>query len=165
MDDVLVKAIGSDLTYINIAFILLYTASFYTSVSNLFYTSTCLAQNGLSGQVPVEVIDTWLACQRHHAPVTRYVNCGLRMSRECRERFPRHQLQREPLICDPDMHHGTCVPCVTHVPRCMSESLTRGRGEKVPGIPGAWATINCAYRARDPCKVEIKATSLKILFI
>ena len=29
------------------------------------------------------------------------------------------------------MHHGTCV---THVPWCMSGSLTRGNGENVPGI-------------------------------
>ena len=35
------------------------------------------------------------------------------------------------------MHHGTCV---THVPWCMSESLIRGGGEKVPGIPGACAS-------------------------
>ena len=34
------------------------------------------------------------------------------------------------------MHHGTCV---THVPWCMSGSLTRGGGENVPGIPGACA--------------------------
>ena len=27
------------------------------------------------------------------------------------------------LVCDPDMHHGTCV---THVPWCMPRSLTRG---------------------------------------
>ena len=41
------------------------------------------------------------------------------------------------------MHHGTCV---THVPWCMSGSLTRGGGENVPGIPGACATHNFAYR-------------------
>ena len=40
-----------------------------------------------------------------------------------RERFPRHRLQRKPLVNDPGMHHCTCV---THVPRCMSGSLTRG---------------------------------------
>ena len=34
------------------------------------------------------------------------------------------------------MHHDTCV---THVPWCMSGSLTRGDGENVPGIPGACA--------------------------
>ena len=31
------------------------------------------------------------------------------------------------------MHHGTCV---THVPWCMSGSLTDGGGENVPDIPG-----------------------------
>ena len=31
------------------------------------------------------------------------------MRRECRERFPRHRLQRKPLVSDPGMHHGTCV--------------------------------------------------------
>ena len=36
-------------------------------------------------------------------------NCGLRMPRECRERFPRHRFQRKPLVSDPDMHHGKCV--------------------------------------------------------
>ena len=50
--------------------------------------------------------------------------------------FPRHRLQRKPLVSDPGMHHGTCVP---HVPWCMSGSLTRGGGENVPGIPGACA--------------------------
>ena len=37
------------------------------------------------------------------------------------------------------MHHGTCV---THVPWCMSGSLTCGDGENVPGIPGACAPAN-----------------------
>ena len=40
------------------------------------------------------------------------------------------------------MHHGTCA---THVPWCMSGSLTHGGGENVPGIPGARANRNCAY--------------------
>ena len=52
------------------------------------------------------------------------------MRRECRERHPQHRHQRKPLISVPDMHHGTCV---------MSESLTSGGGENVPGIPGACA--------------------------
>ena len=30
------------------------------------------------------------------------------MRRECRERFSRHQIQRESLISDPGMHYGTC---------------------------------------------------------
>ena len=50
--------------------------------------------------------------------------------------FPRRRFQRKPLVSDPGMHHGTCV---THVPWCMSRSLTCGDGENVPGIPGACA--------------------------
>ena len=49
---------------------------------------------------------------------------------------PRRRLQRKPLVSDPGMHHDTCV---SHVPWCMSGSLTRGGGENVPGIPGACA--------------------------
>ena len=70
-------------------------------------------------------------CQ-FHGPLTRYVNCELRMRRECRERFPRHRLQRKPLVRYPGMHHGTCV---THVPWCMSGYLTRGGGETFPAFP------------------------------
>ena len=75
-------------------------------------------------------------------------NCGLRMRRECRERFPRHRLQRKPPVSDPNMHHGTCF---TYVPWCMAGSLTRGGGENVPGIPGTCTTRNFAYLARGPC--------------
>ena len=71
----------------------------------------------------------------------------MRMRRECRERYPRHQLQRKPLVNDHGMHHGTCV---THVPWCMSGSLTRGSGENVPSIPGACTTRNFTYLARGP---------------
>ena len=56
-------------------------------------------------------------------------NRGLRMRRECRERFLRHRL---------------------HVPWCMSGSLNRGGEENVPGIPGACATRNFTYLARGP---------------
>ena len=31
------------------------------------------------------------------------------MHRECRERFPRNQIQSKPLINDPGMHHGMHV--------------------------------------------------------
>ena len=60
---------------------------------------------------------------------------------------PHRRLQRKPLVSDPGMHHGTCV---THVPWCMSGSLTRGGGENVPGIPGACATRNFPYLVRGP---------------
>ena len=74
-------------------------------------------------------------------------NCRLRMSRECRERFPRHRLHRKPLVSEPGMHHGTCV---THVSWCMLGSLIRGSGENVPGIPSACATRNLGYLVRGP---------------
>ena len=50
--------------------------------------------------------------------------------------FPRRRIHRKPLVSDPGMHHGTCV---THVPWCMSGSLTCGDGENFPGIPAACA--------------------------
>ena len=69
------------------------------------------------------------------------------MLRECREHFPRHWFQRKPIVNDPGLHHGTCV---THMPWCMSRSLTRGGGENVPGIPGACATRKFTYLVRGP---------------
>ena len=72
-------------------------------------------------------------------------NCGLRVRRDCRERFLRHRLQRKPLVSDPGMHHGTCV---THVLWCMSGSLTRDDVENVTGILGACTTRNFAYLVR-----------------
>ena len=69
------------------------------------------------------------------------------MHRECRERFPRHRLQRKRLVSDLGMHHGTCV---THAPWCISGSLTRGDEKNVPGIPGACTTRNFTYLARCP---------------
>ena len=72
-------------------------------------------------------------------------NCGLRMRRECREGFPRHKLQRKPLVSDPDMYHVTCVTSW-----CMSGSLTRGGEENVPSIPGTCATRDFTYLKRGP---------------
>ena len=80
--------------------------------------------------------------------VIRYANYVLRMRRECRECFPHHWLQRKPLVSDPGMHHGTFV---THMPWCMSGSLTRGGGKNVPGIPDACTAHNFAYLVRGSC--------------
>ena len=52
--------------------------------------------------------------------------CRLRMRLECWESFPRHRLERRPLVSDPGMHFRTCF---THVWWCMSGSLTRGEGK------------------------------------
>ena len=57
---------------------------------------------------------------------------GLGMRQECRGCFPRHWLQMKPLVSDPGMH---LVMCVTHVPWCISESLTYGGEENITGIP------------------------------
>ena len=61
---------------------------------------------------------------------------GCACARNAGNVFPHCRFQRKPLVSDPGMHHGTCV---THVPWCMSGSLTCGDGENVPGIPGACA--------------------------
>ena len=66
-------------------------------------------------------------------------NNGLCMHQECRR-------QRKPLFGAHGMYHGTFV---THVPWCMSGSLTRDGGENVPGIPGAYATRNFVYLVRS----------------
>ena len=63
------------------------------------------------------VRDTTLVLRRCMGLLSDTHNCGLCMRRVCRERFPTTQ------VSDPDMHQGTCV---THVPWCMSGSLTSG---------------------------------------
>ena len=90
-----------------------------------------------------------------HGPLTKYAKLRLRMRCECRERFPRHRLQRKPLGSDPGMHHGTCV---THVPWCMSGLLTRGSRENVPGILGACATRKFTYLVRGPSSWFVMTT-------
>ena len=55
--------------------------------------------------------------------------------------------QMKPVVSDSGMYHATCM---THVPWCMSESLIRGDGENLPGIPGACATRNLRYLVRGP---------------
>ena len=72
------------------------------------------------------------------------------MRRECRERFPCHQLQRKPPVNDPGMHHAT------HLPWCMSRSLTCSGGENVPGIPGACAARKFTYLVRGPCNDQLE---------
>ena len=75
---------------------------------------------------------------------------------ECQERFPRHRLQRKPLVCDPGMHlgHVRGARAVMHVrianPRWQ---------ENVPCIPGACATRNFTYLARGPWDGDPQNTS------
>ena len=89
-----------------------------------------------------EVIKPWITEKQPaitHAPWASYQIrkiAGCACAGNAGNVFPRRRFQREPLVSDSSMHHGTCV---THVPWCMSGSLTCGDGENVPGIPGACA--------------------------
>ena len=84
------------------------------------------------------------------------------MCQECRERFPRHRLHRKPLVSDPVMQHGTCV---THLPWCMSGSLTRSGGEHVPGIPDACATRYFTYLVRSQINTNIPYIAFGMLHL
>ena len=53
-----------------------------------------------------------------HGPLTRYVNLRVAHAPGMPGTF-----SPPPRVCDPDMHHSTSL---THVPRCMSGSLTIG---------------------------------------
>ena len=118
-----------------------------------FHSSAFCSIKDILANEQVMVSMFWLICRGFRINTVRMGllpdahNCGLRMRRECREHFPRHRLQRKPLVSDPAMHHSTCV---AHVPWCMSGSLARGGGENVLGIPGACATRNFTYLARGP---------------
>ena len=78
----------------------------------------------------------WLHCSgklcMYHGPLTIYGKLRVVHAPEMAGTFPRHWLQRKPLVSDSSMHYGTCV---THVPWCMSGALTCGGRENVPGIP------------------------------
>ena len=63
------------------------------------------------------------------------------------KRFPRHQLQRQLLVSDPGMHHGTCI---THMSSRRSGALILGGRKNVPGISGACAIRNFTDLVRGP---------------
>ena len=101
------------------------------------------------GPVTITVCGEW-TCYNRATPWTSYQIrhiAGCACVEICREPFPRHRRQRKPLVSDSGMHHATCV---THVPWCMSGSLTIGYGANVARIPGACAARNFAYLPRDP---------------
>ena len=60
-----------------------------------------------------------------HGPLTRYVELWVAHAPGIPGTFSRHRLQRKTLASDPGMRRGTCI---THVPWCMSGSLTRSGG-------------------------------------
>ena len=72
-------------------------------------------------------------------------NCGLRMRRESRERFPRHRRLATPICI-------TAWRTCRDASRChyLAVSFEVGGREDVPGIPGACATHNFTYLVRGP---------------
>ena len=102
----------------------------------LSFLSSSNRQTLASKQVRLR-LSTWASYQ-----IRKIAGCAC--ARNAGNVFPRRRFQRKPLVSDPGMHHGTCV---THVPWCMSGSLTCGDGENVPGIPGACApAILCIWQ-------------------
>ena len=70
--------------------------------------------------------------------------CRLRLRPEWREHFPRHRLQRKPVVNDLGIHRGTCV---THVPWCMPGSLTCGAfpAHVHPAISRIWQEAHAPW--------------------
>ena len=79
-------------------------------------------------------------------PLTRHVKLWVAHAPGIGNVFPTHRLQRKPRVNDPGRHDGTCV---THVPWCMSGSLTRG------GAFPACTTRNFTYPERGPYQVHL----------
>ena len=77
-----------------------------------------------------------------HGPLTTYVKLRVAHAPGMPGTF---SPPPKPLVSHPGMHHGTCV---THVPWCMSGSLTHGGQENVLGIPNASTIHNLTYLAR-----------------
>ena len=98
----------------------------------------------------VIVLIPWTSYQIRKIASSAYARNAVNVSSRLR-------LQRKPLVSDPGMHHGTCV---THVPWCMSGSLTRGGGENDPGIPGICAARKFTYLTRGPLRcMRCRATN------
>ena len=122
----------------------------FISVESQFYWSWFLGSNCDLARKKWQAIikaNLWSPSSLRHICVAKYDSkpcasyqirkiAGCACARNAVDVFPRRRFQRKPLVSDPGMYHGTCV---THVPWCMSGSLTRGDGGKVPDIPGACA--------------------------
>ena len=88
--------------------------------------------------------------------LTDTYNCGLRMRRECQERFPRYR-GLAISTCIMALAWRTCRDACRD--RLLAVTFGVGGGENVPGIPGACATGNFTYLVRGPwCGRSIAAT-------
>ena len=102
--------------------------------------SHCLNQSGF-------IVSCFLQVSLAMSLLPDTQNCGLRMHRECRERFPRH---RELVIptCITARAWRTCRDACRD--QQLAVLLEIGGEENVPGIPGACAARNFPYLVRGP---------------
>ena len=91
----------------------------------------------------------WLFCFQHQKGQTTWASCQIRKIPGAHAPGMPGTFSPLPQVSDPDMHHGTCV---THVPWCMSGSLTSGflwnrrRGKTFPAFPAhAQPAILCIW--------------------
>ena len=98
---------------------------FCSQICKFILTWVCIIQELVRRNKPCSNFVFWLlVCSgalRHpgaHGPLTRYLTLQVAHARG----MP-GTLSPPPRVSDPDMHDGTCV---THVPWCMSGSLTSG---------------------------------------
>ena len=79
-----------------------------------------------------------LAWNEHDEDIMTWASCQIRKIAGAHAPGMSGTFSPSPQVCDPDMHHGTCV---THVPWCMPGSLTSGflwnrrRGKTFPAFP------------------------------
>ena len=80
----------------------------------------------------------WITCISWASYQTDTLKYRLRMSRKCRQRFPRHR--------------GLAIPtCI----KARAVSFEVGGGENAAGIPGACATCNFRYLARGTWRITL----------
>ena len=84
--------------------------------------------------VPIKLCNSWPSCSWATYQICKIVGCPC--TGNTGNVFLTTDFKGNLLTSDPSMHHGTCV---THVPLCMSGSLTYDGGENIPGIPCACA--------------------------
>ena len=92
----------------------------------------------------IENVSISLICPLHDQ---QWASCQIReiAGCACAGYVGTHQLQRKPLASDSGIHRGTCV---THVPWCMSGSLTRDGGENASWI---WFCTVCLHLWSSVC--------------
>ena len=87
-------------------------------IMHCYFTNCGLVTPYSIGHLDEHWFTVWLVAWRHHGPLARYVKLRIAHAPGMPGTF-----SLPTRVCDPDVHHGTCV---THVPWCMPGSLTSG---------------------------------------